>query len=114
MMEIAVLNAGAGDYKAEFDTDDESARDQLEGFIADMLGKGFALFLEEGDETHRILGYDPAAQTFEVVSARHKGGRTTIQVKDSEKVEASAQPASPAKRGGRGRRVTAVAPGAGG
>ena len=109
-MEIAVLNAGTGDYKAEFDTDDESARDQLEGFIGDMLGKGFALFLEEGDETHRILGYDPAAQTFEVVSARHKGWRTTIHVKDSANVEA----ASPAKGRGRGRRVTAVAPGAGG
>lgn len=111
MIDLAILNAGAGDYKAEFDTEDAAAGEQLEGFIADMLVKGFALFLEDGEETHRILSFDRTAQTFEVVSARKKGGRATIQVRD---VPPAGAPEGAQRGRGRPRRVTAVAPTAGG
>jgi hypothetical protein len=110
-MEIAVLNAGVGDYKAEFDTDDDAAARQLHEFVNDMLGKGFALFLEDGKETHRVLGYDPKARSFEVRSSHAKKGCATIRVaeeKEPESVRANG------RRRGKGRRVTAVAPSAGG
>lgn len=107
-MEVAVLNAGCGDFKSEFDTDEELARQQLQQFIGDMLGKGYALFLEDGEGTHRILSYDPTAQSFEVVSSRERKGRAVIRVGE-------APTESPAAASGRvRRRVTAVAPGAGG
>lgn len=110
-MQVSVLNAARGDFTADFDTDDESGRKHLAEFVADMLAKGYALFLEDGDETHRITKYDADAQTFEVVASKERRGRAKIRVAED---TAPAAAAPSVRGGGSRRRVTAVAPSAGG
>ncbi len=104
IVEMVVLNVAKGDFTSDFDTKEEKARNELREFITDMLTKGYALFLEEGEDTHRIQAYDPGTNEFTVAGQRK--GKRSVKISATSPEETTKAPAR--KRG------TAVAPSAGG
>lgn len=119
----------AGDFATEFG-DDEMARVEMALMVEDMLRKGYALFLEVDGETERIHGYDPETDEF-VYRRDRREGTSRIKVVTAQDADVSNALESPVAKRGRGRppkaekpksqkstngrrKVTAVAPTAGG
>ena len=109
-MKVTTLNT-LGDVKSEFDTTAPAGREDMAELFTDMLRKGYALYLEDGDDTERIMGYDAKTNTFEIRQSRDAGKKKKVRIVARRERNESDKP----KRGRpAGQRVNAVAPQAGG
>ena len=56
---IGVLNVGAGDTKLSFDKDNPMERARSARIVADMLRRGYVLFIDVGNKNYqRVLKFD--------------------------------------------------------
>ena len=106
------INAVEGDFVTETDTAKPEDRAKLAALVEDMTRRGYALFLEEGGETHRIVAYDAVVDAFEVRGTRPGAGHARITVRDPEMPVAAEKASEPSDQPRRGRppRVTGVPP----
>ena len=56
---IDVLNTGYGDFELRFDPDSPADVQKAKETITDMLKRGYAIFLRQGDKTVRVRKFDP-------------------------------------------------------
>lgn len=117
-LEVVTLSTG-GDYTAEFNTDKMEGRHELETQVKDMLRKGYALFLEDGSETERVYGYDAGEDAFQTQRTRDKKQKkvklnveTVEEVAEKEAPSSKGPPAASSRS--KRKRLSAVAPSAGG
>jgi hypothetical protein len=87
---IDVLNTGYGDFELSFDPDKPDEVQKAKETITDMLKRGYAIFVRQGDETRRVRKFDadrnvyiigstpaeevPAAETRATAVGRSAGG----------------------------------------
>jgi spore germination protein YaaH len=55
---IDVLNTGYGDFELRFDPDKMDEVQKAKETITDMLKRGYAIFIKDGDETYRVKKFD--------------------------------------------------------
>lgn len=55
---IDVLNTGYGDFELRFDPDKPDEVQKAKETITDMLKRGYAIFVRQGDETRRVRKFD--------------------------------------------------------
>lgn len=55
---IDVLNAGFGDCELTFDPNKPDDVQRAKETITDMLKRGYAIFVKDGEETHRVRRFD--------------------------------------------------------
>jgi cysteinyl-tRNA synthetase len=55
---IDVLNTGYGDLELTFDPDKPDEVQKAKETITDMLKRGYAIFVRQGDETFRVRKFD--------------------------------------------------------
>ena len=55
---IDVLNTGYGDFELHFDPDKPDDVQKAKETITDMLKRGYAIFIRQGDETYRVRKFD--------------------------------------------------------
>ena len=103
------INAVEGDFVTESDTAKPEDRAKLAALVEDMTRRGYALFLEEGGETHRIVAYDAAADAFEVRGTRGSSGHARLAVRDEGPAPTAQEPSDQPRRG-RPPRVTGIPP----
>jgi hypothetical protein len=56
---IDVLNTGYGDFELRFDEDKPDEVQKAKETITDMLKRGYAIFVHQGEETLRVRKFDP-------------------------------------------------------
>lgn len=87
---IDVLNTGYGDFELRFDPDKPDEVQKAKETITDMLKRGYAIFIRQGQETFRVRKFDanrnvyiigstpaeeiPAAGTVATAVGRSAGG----------------------------------------
>lgn len=87
---IDVLNTGYGDFEMRFDPDKPDEVQKAKETITDMLKRGYAIFVRQGQETFRVRKFDvnrnvyiigstpaeevPAAGTVATAVGRSAGG----------------------------------------
>lgn len=87
---IDVLNTGYGDFEMTFNPDKPDEVQKAKETITDMLKRGYAIFVRQGDETRRVRKFDmdrnvyiigstpaeevPAAETRALAVGRSAGG----------------------------------------
>lgn len=63
--ELSVLNVGEGDIRVNFNSADPLEVERARRIIADMLRRGYVLFVDEGDgQLKRAVDFDPATDTY--------------------------------------------------
>ncbi len=55
---IDVLNTGYGDFELRFDPDKPDEVEKAKQTITDMLKRGYAIFVHEGNQTRRVRKFD--------------------------------------------------------
>jgi len=55
---IDVLNTGYGDFELRFDPDKPEDVQKAKETITDMLRRGYAIFVRQGQETRRVRKFD--------------------------------------------------------
>ena len=55
---IDVLNTGYGDFELRFDPDKPEEVEKAKQTITDMLKRGYAIFVRQGEETRRVRKFD--------------------------------------------------------
>ncbi len=55
---IDVLNTGFGDFEMRFDPDKPDEVQKAKETITDMLKRGYAIFVRQGQETFRVRKFD--------------------------------------------------------
>jgi spore germination protein YaaH len=55
---IDVLNTGYGDFELRFDPDKPDEVQKAKETITDMLKRGYAIFIRQGEETYRVRKFD--------------------------------------------------------
>jgi spore germination protein YaaH len=55
---IDVLNTGYGDFELRFDPDKPDEVQKAKETITDMLKRGYAIFIRQGNETFRVRKFD--------------------------------------------------------
>lgn len=55
---IDVLNTGYGDFEMRFDPDKPDEVQKAKETITDMLKRGYAIFVRQGQETFRVRKFD--------------------------------------------------------
>ncbi len=55
---IDVLNTGYGDFELRFDPDKPDEVQKAKETITDMLKRGYAIFVRQGNETFRVRKFD--------------------------------------------------------
>ena len=55
---IDVLNTGYGDFEMRFDPDKPDEVQKAKETITDMLKRGYAIFVQQGNETFRVRKFD--------------------------------------------------------
>ena len=55
---IDVLNTGYGDFELRFDPDEPDEVQKAKETITDMLKRGYAIFVRQGQETLRVRKFD--------------------------------------------------------
>src|SRR6266581_3899602 len=55
---IDVLNTGYGDFELRFDPDKPDEVEKAKQTITDMLKRGYAIFVRQGQETFRVRKFD--------------------------------------------------------
>ena len=55
---IDVLNTGYGDFELRFDPDKPDEVQRAKETITDMLKRGYAIFVRQGNETFRVRKFD--------------------------------------------------------
>jgi cysteinyl-tRNA synthetase len=53
-----VLNTGRGDFEMRFDPDKPEEVEKAKQTITDMLKRGYAIFVRQGNETFRVRRFD--------------------------------------------------------
>jgi hypothetical protein len=56
---IDVLNTGYGDFELSFDPDKPDEVQKAKETITDMLKRGYAIFIRQGEKTCRVRKFDP-------------------------------------------------------
>jgi hypothetical protein len=56
---IDVLNTGYGDFELRFDENKPDEVQKAKETITDMLKRGYAIFVHQGEETLRVRKFDP-------------------------------------------------------
>lgn len=56
---IDVLNTGYGDFELRFNPDSPEEVEKAKQTITDMLKRGYAIFIKQGDQTFRVRKFDP-------------------------------------------------------
>ena len=56
---IDVLNTGYGDFELRFDENKPDEVQKAKETITDMLKRGYAIFVHQGNETLRVRKFDP-------------------------------------------------------
>jgi hypothetical protein len=56
---IEILNTGEGDVELKFNKENEIEMTKARAAISDMLHRGYALFVREGENLRRIKCFDP-------------------------------------------------------
>lgn len=55
---IDVLNTGYGDFELRFDPNKPDEVQKAKETITDMLKRGYAIFIRQGQETYRVRKFD--------------------------------------------------------
>lgn len=55
---LDVLNTGHGDFELRFDPDKPDDVQKAKETITDMLKRGYAIFVQQGQETFRVRKFD--------------------------------------------------------
>jgi hypothetical protein len=55
---VDVLNTGHGDFELRFDPDKPDDVQKAKETITDMLKRGYAIFVQQGQETFRVRKFD--------------------------------------------------------
>ena len=55
---IDVLNTGYGEFELRFDPNKPDEVQKAKETITDMLKRGYAIFVQQGDETFRVRKFD--------------------------------------------------------
>jgi len=55
---IDVLNTGYGDFELRFDPDKPDEVQKAKETITDMLKRGYAIWVKQGDQTFRVRKFD--------------------------------------------------------
>ncbi len=87
---LDVLNTGHGDFELRFDPDKPDDVQKAKETITDMLKRGYAIFVQQGQETYRVRKFDvdksvyiigstpaeevPIAETRAIAVGRSAGG----------------------------------------
>jgi hypothetical protein len=61
---LSVLNVGAGDLKFTFDKGNAIEADRAKRVIADMLARGYVIFVETPEGLRRATGFDPDREVY--------------------------------------------------
>ena len=56
---IDVLNTGYGDFELRFDPNKPDEVQKAKETITDMLKRGYAIFVRQGEQTFRVRKFDP-------------------------------------------------------
>ncbi len=56
---IDVLNTGYGDFELRFDPNKPDEVQKAKETITDMLKRGYAIFVRQGEQTFRVRRFDP-------------------------------------------------------
>ena len=56
---IDALNTGYGDFEMSFDPNKPDEVQKAKETITDMLKRGYAIFIRQGEETQRVRKFDP-------------------------------------------------------
>ena len=56
---IDVLNTGYGDFELRFDPNKPDEVQKAKETITDMLKRGYAIFVQQGEQTFRVRRFDP-------------------------------------------------------
>ncbi len=56
---IDILNTGYGDFELRFDENKPDEVQKAKETITDMLKRGYAIFVHQGEETRRVRKFDP-------------------------------------------------------
>lgn len=112
---LDVLNVGAGHLKFRFDKGDPEEVAKAKKVIADMLKRGYMIFVEVDGQQKRVRSFDPNHE--EYILEEHD------QIPEPEPIESASSPVEspvPRRRGRppgvplRTARATAIGPSAGG
>lgn len=110
---ISVLNAGAGDMKFSFNSDDPLEVARAQRCVEDMLRRGYMLFVETGGKLHRVEGFDPAR--CEYIVADGPGSDSAAEPKKPEPKKPEPKPRKGRRRvAAKGSKATGVPKTAGG
>jgi hypothetical protein len=83
-VKITTLNTGLGSKEVRFADGTPEERDVLANAVLPLLKKGFALLLEQGKETHKVIGYDPKKHEWKLAPEKPKSKKpTTVSAKDT-------------------------------
>ena len=61
---IDVLNTGYGDFELRFDPNKPDEVQKAKETITDMLKRGYAIFVRQGQETFRVRKFDAAKNVY--------------------------------------------------
>ena len=87
MITLEVLNVGQGDKEMHIEDTTPEERDKLAETVTDLMKKGFALFLIQGQDSRQIKGYDKESHQWLLLSdaktSPKKAGTQKVSAKGS-------------------------------
>ena len=57
---LSVLNVAKGDFEIRFDGAQPAEVEKAGKIVNDLLRRGYAIFIHEGETTKKVLSFDPA------------------------------------------------------
>ena len=64
MIEVDVLNTGSGHIELRFNENDPMELERAKRIITDLLRRGYALFIHEGETVVKVREFDPAKNVY--------------------------------------------------
>lgn len=112
--ELSVLNCNAGDINISFDGSNPLEVERAKRIIEDMLRRGYALFVQVGEELKKVKRFDPKTCEYIIAAGADYGEAIDAQDEVTKTKRKATKSAKERRLSLTTSRATGVAPTAGG